>query len=99
MPLIELLLLLPLLLRTALLYGRRRPHQRMRFLRNRSRLLRLRWTEIAVRRLRITILLWLRRSDSRAACSGSPVAHFPAVRRYAAASAAFAASDVRCSVE
>ena len=59
MPLIELLLLLPLLLRTALLYGRRRTHQRMRFLWKRSCLFRLRWTELAIRRLRIPILLRL----------------------------------------
>jgi hypothetical protein len=60
MPLIKLLLLLLLLLRTALLHRWRRPHQWMRLLGWRSRLLRLRWTEFAVHRLRIAILLRLR---------------------------------------
>src|ERR1035437_3995670 len=58
-PLIELLLLLPLLLRTALLHWRRGPDQWMRFLRCRPYLLRLGWAEVAVGRLGIAILLRL----------------------------------------
>ena len=59
MPLIELLLLLLLLLRTALLHGRRLPHEWMRLLRSRLYLLRLWWMEFAIRRLSVAILLQL----------------------------------------
>jgi len=59
-PLVELLLLLLFLLRTALLHRGCRPHQRMRLLRTRSALLRLRWTELAVHGLRVAILGHLR---------------------------------------
>ena len=89
-PLIELLLLLLLLLRAALLHRRRGPDQRMRLLRSRPGS----WAAIAVLGRLSSDSPGLRSSDSAAAArSGSPAAEFPAARKFAAASAAFAVPD------
>src|SRR5260221_2553707 len=59
-PLVELLLLLLLVLRVALLYWRSGPYQGMRLLRNWPWFLLLRRPQVPVRRLRITVFVRLR---------------------------------------